>query len=367
MSTSAYRPIAPAEGQAPAPTVSPRAQRLQWVCLALLTGFAGFVLATKVQKVSAAASLGGAPFLDANASFAPHRRRRRDQPLLGLGIGRTGASSASFVLRSRRRSIKSQAAKAATRSVILVGSHFGLGNELLKRVFNDLCQRPRLALRCEAEWGGVHDLKSLASIKGRKKRRIVWLENNAGALRRTLRGLRTHAYNYRLVHLLWDPVEACVAQWPASLQTNMSFGTLCQQGLRMDGLPAFYKRAKRDRAHALQLRLEDLVGAKPPWRKLLKFLELPDKAADLSSIGSRAVSDLELRGRVHNSAAPGWVRDSLAGNASLMLSLREMRLALDYGLKGKGKATGLAAAATNPGRLLAAASNGDYRHESEGR
>ena len=68
------------------------------------------------------------------------------------------------------------------------------------------CQRSRLALRCESTWGGQHDLKSLASFKGRNKR-LVWLESDAESLLRTLRNLRAHALDYRLVHVLWDPMQ----------------------------------------------------------------------------------------------------------------------------------------------------------------
>ena len=50
----------------------------------------------------------------------------------------TKTPASSFVLRTPRRSIKKQAAKAATRSVLLIGSHFGVGNDLLKRVFGEL-------------------------------------------------------------------------------------------------------------------------------------------------------------------------------------------------------------------------------------
>ena len=142
---------------------------------------------------------------------------------------------------------------------VLIGSHFGLGNELLKRLFGDLvsplrgglsayesppsspqatgcssctysgdtllslvshvsspspcpcfcpplppppppvcspsqCQRSRLALRCEPV-GGAHDLKSLAAARLRK-RRLVWLESDAGKLLRTFRGVKAHASDF---------------------------------------------------------------------------------------------------------------------------------------------------------------------------
>ena len=160
------------------------------------------------------------------------------------------------------------------------------------------CQRPRLSLRCESVWGGPHDLKSLASVKGKKKR-IVWLEPDATRLLRTLRGVRSHASDFRLVHLVWDPLQACLAQWPhlqplgarpgivAAAENNMSLSmrslslsTACDT-LRLDAIPPLYKRAKRAgryKTRALQVRLEDLVGRNrgpPAWRQLFKFLGAP--------------------------------------------------------------------------------------------
>lgn len=336
-----YRPVAQLEdGQTPAAAPPPRTSRLQWVVLFALSLTAGVVLAKRVShRVSEATR--AAPLHDGNSTaLGAPRRRKRAPGYFAMGIGRMGTSS-SFVLRSRRRSIKLQVAKAATRRVILIGSHFGLGNELLKRVFGELCQKARLSLRCEAEWGGVHDLKALATTKGKKRKRLVWLENDAVSLRRTLRGLRTHASDFRLVHLVWDPLHACAAQWPLTLSPagNVSFSTLCHS-LRMEQLSSLYKRAKRDKMHALQLRLEDLVGRKAPWRQLFKFLELPEKEHDLSTLGSRAVTELDLRGRVLNSASPGWVGGAVATNATLMLTLRRLRRELDYHDKSSAGSTG---------------------------
>ena len=348
MPSSAYRPIALTEG-GPAPAApEPHAPRLQWVILFLLTLLAAALLGQKIVRVTetaaAAAAAGSVNGTDL-AAMAP-RRRKRPPGYFAMGMGRMGTSS-SFVLRSRRRSIKNQVAKAATRSVILVGSHFGLGTELLRQVFTELCQRSRLSLRCD-HLVGVHDLKSLASIKGPKKRRIVWLEKDASALRRTLRGLRAHAANFRMVHLLWDPMQACVAQWPLTLSHggNVSLETLCTQALRMEPLAAVYKAAKRHRTRSLQLRLEDMVGAHPkaPWRQLFKFLELQEKTsdaksskADLSGIGSRAVTSMHLRDRVLNTAAPIWAHDALEKNASLMHALRFFQRELDYGADDDGR------------------------------
>ncbi len=329
-----YRPVATQEGgaqQQPARATS----RLQWVLLFLLTAVASVVLYQRVQTTNMSTLLPPATsaLSQTNGTQAPRRRKRKGLGF-AMGMGRMGTSS-SFVLRSRRRSIKNQVAKAATRSVILVGSHFGLGTELLTKVFGELCQRARLSLRCESPLGGsVHDLKSLAAIKGKRKRRIVWLERDAGALRRTLRGLRAHAANFRLVHLLWDPMQACAAQWPATIAPhgpNVTMDSLCS-GLHMEKLSALYKRAKRHRTRSLQLRLEDIIGRqKQSWRQLSKFLELPDK--EVASVGTRAVSELGLRGRVLNSAAPAWVHESLAKNTTLSASLRKLRQDLEYSVE----------------------------------
>merc|ERR1719399_156522 len=69
-----------------------------------------------------------------------------------------------------------------------------------------------------------------------------------------------------------------------------------------------------------RLRLEDLVSKKNGpalWRQLFKFLQLQEKGSELSAEALALVQRLELRGRVHNRAAPGWVRARIAQNASL--------------------------------------------------
>lgn len=207
------------------------------------------------------------------------------------------------------------------------------------------CQRARLSLRCEATWGGTHDLKSLADFKGRKKR-LVWLESDAQGLLTTLKNLKAHTVNYRLVHVLWDPMQACMAQWPlaehpaparagtAAPAANASFSEACD-GLMLDSLMPLYRRAKRDRVRALQLRLEDLVTKKggvgaATWRSLFKFLELAQVSGDLTAVGTRAVSELELRAKVRNTNTPSWVRGAIGQNATHLARLRRMRRELDY-------------------------------------
>ena len=117
------------------------ASRVQWFFIGALTFAAAIILANKIGTqapvstwlVSPAASTYG----NGTMAFEQGKGRGRRERWARLSMGRMGASS-SFFLRSRRRSIKKQAAKAATRSVVLIGSHFGLGNELLKRLFGDL-------------------------------------------------------------------------------------------------------------------------------------------------------------------------------------------------------------------------------------
>ena len=98
----------------------------------------------------------------------------------------------------------------------------------------------------------------------------------------------------------------------------------------------------------LQPRLEELVSRRSAigaasWRQLFKFLELPQVSQDLTAIGQRAVSELELRGRVRNSAAPGWVHSTITANASLTQWLRRMRRELEYAKPKGGGGSGLSA------------------------
>jgi hypothetical protein len=65
----------------------------------------------------------------------------------------------------------------------------------------------------------------------------VWMERDAASLLQTLRGVSKFAYDLRFVHLLWDPREACVAQWPLTLGSgNVSLPSLCG-ALRQEELP----------------------------------------------------------------------------------------------------------------------------------
>ena len=75
--------------------------------------------------------------------------------------------------------------------------------------------------------------------------------------------------------------------------------------------------------------------------RLFKFLELPQVQGDLTAVGTRAVAELNLRGRVRNSAAPGWVHGEITRNASLHGWLRGLRREMEYAkVGGKGSGSG---------------------------
>jgi len=281
------------------------------------------------------------PGYSPHSTNATHRGKRYGKRRAFMSLGRMGTSSSfvnNFVLRSRRpKKFKAQKAKAATKSVVLVGSHFELGNALLEAVFRDLCGRPRLGLRCDRD-GATHrhDLKGLSGYKGRK--RLVWMDRDASSLLQTLRGVSKFAYDLRFVHLLWDPREACVAQWPLTLgSSNVSLPSLCG-ALRQEDLPPLYRRGKKREkgtrdVRALQLRLEELVAKKTgqaAWRQLFKFLGLQEKGGDLSLMAMATMQQQQLRSRVFNSGAPGWVREALAQNNTLHASLKKLRRQLEY-------------------------------------
>ena len=268
MACAEYRKVATAEGEEAEPTFAAVAERqpagracLQWACLLVLVLTGAVALGHDLLRPDASLLLQlRAPTASAvggNMTRGGGRRRRR-KFAMASALGRMGTSS-SFLLRSHRQRRK-HLAKAASRSVLLVGSHFELGNELLKGVFEDLCKKPRLALRCEAEWGGTHDLKSLAEYKG--KRRLVWLDQDASTLLSTYRSVGKYASNLQLLHLLWDPREACAAQWPHTLQSNHSLLELCH-GLKLEQLPPLYRRVKRDRAKGAVLQLRRAPRATP--------------------------------------------------------------------------------------------------------
>ena len=220
-----YRALGPAEGIAPSRRTGGTCGLVQCASLSLLIVAGVAMLATRPQSWPALPGYSG------HSSNATHRGRRYGKRRAFMSLGRMGTSSSfvnNFFLRSRRpKQFKAQKAKAATKSVVLVGSHFDLGNALLEPVFKDLCGRPRLGLRCDRD-GATHrhDLKGLSGYKGRK--RLVWMERDAASLLQTLRGVSKFAYDLRFIHVLWDPREACVAQWPLTLgSSNVSLPSLC--------------------------------------------------------------------------------------------------------------------------------------------
>jgi hypothetical protein len=80
------------------------------------------------------------------------------------------------------------------------------------------------------------------------------MERDAASLLQTLRGVSKFAYDLRFVHLLWDPREACVAQWPLTLGSgNVSLPSLCG-ALRQEARPPYSDRLTATAlATALQL------------------------------------------------------------------------------------------------------------------
>ena len=163
-----YRAVGQAEGVAPSRRTGATCGPVQCVSLTLLI-LSG--IAMLVSRPQAWPALPGYSLHNSNATHrgnAFHQRYGKRRAFMSLG--RMGTSSSfvnNFVLRSRRpKKFKAQKAKAATKSVVLVGSHFELGNALLETVFRDLCGRPRLGLRCDRD-GATHrhDLKGLSGYK----------------------------------------------------------------------------------------------------------------------------------------------------------------------------------------------------------
>ena len=187
---------------------SPLLQLLQWVCVICLILIGGVVLGAHHRGVS--------PGVLAQNTLAPHqgkglRKRKHQAPSFMWAFGSSGHQVGGPASpRSRRKAVKRQAAKAAKRSVLLIGSHFRQGNSVLEQLFDDWCAKPRLALRCENSWAGKHDLEALASHSGPWRRRLVWLERDAPTMLRTLRGVGKFTQHLQFVQLLWDPLDACV-------------------------------------------------------------------------------------------------------------------------------------------------------------
>ena len=156
-----YRAVGPAEGIAPSRRTGGTCGLVQCASLSLL------ILSGVAMLVTRPKSWPALPGYSPHSSNATHRGKRYGKRRAFMSLGRMGTSSSfvnNFMLRSRRpKKFKAQKAKAATKSVVLVGSHFEPGNALLETVFRDLCGRPRLGLRCDRD-GATHrhDLKGLS-------------------------------------------------------------------------------------------------------------------------------------------------------------------------------------------------------------
>ena len=160
-----YRALGSAEGVvAPSRRTGVACGLVQCASLSLLILSGVAMLVTRPQAWPAL------PGYSPHSTNATHRGKRYGKRRAFMSLGRMGTSSSfvnNFVLRSRRpKKFKAQKAKAATKSVVLVGSHFELGNALLEAVFRDLCGRPRLGLRCDRDGAThKHDLKGLSGYK----------------------------------------------------------------------------------------------------------------------------------------------------------------------------------------------------------
>ena len=95
----------------------------------------------------------------------------------------------------------------------------------------------------------------------------------------------------------------------------------------IDALMAFDADAEEE-IHLNEINQLFLVAKKTglaSWRTLFKFLGLPEKGADLSTMAVAAVAEQQMRSRVFNSGAPGWAREALAQNGTLHSSLKKLR------------------------------------------
>ena len=137
MTDSTYRPVSLTEADVdlPSPVLKPSQSRwayaLQSVLLFVLVATGGSILAGGVSRRLDQQARPSA-LLDVQNATLPQgsRRGKRAKRFQALALGRMGTSS-SFILRSHRQK-RRHAAKAASKSVLLVGSHFELGNELLQ-------------------------------------------------------------------------------------------------------------------------------------------------------------------------------------------------------------------------------------------
>jgi hypothetical protein len=303
-------------------------QLLQWVCVVCLILIGGVVLGAHHRGIS--------PGVLAQSTLAPsqgkvRKRKAHQTPSIMWAFGSSGHLGAQPTARSRRKAVKRQAAKAAKRSVLLIGSHFRQGSAVLEQLFDEWCAKPRLALRCENSWAGKHDLAALAAHNGPWRRRLVWLERDAPTMLRTLRGVSKFTQNVQFVQVVWDPLDACVGQWPLAQRSNRSVAAACA-GLRLDTLVPLHQRTKRDPKRAMTIALRELASvgtAEAALRRLVDFLALPDAGLDLEASAAKIVARLSPEVR---DAPPEWARAAVAQNSTLRSWLSGLRQALE--LKG---------------------------------
>jgi hypothetical protein len=300
------------------------ASACSWLCIGALLVLGGGMLRDRLLHHFGTSSvyealLGGD---GANNRSTPLGNNRRPVSLVPMSL----AGSLMADRRRQRRRWKASARPQA-RGVIVVGSHSALGMQVLRRVFGALCARPRLALWCE---GRTPD-----PDRARKLRRAgiatVRFERGASRLRAALRpppGSR--AAPTRVVALLWDPFEACVAEgrWADS---NASLATRCSS-LNAEEIGPLLRAVGKRRERAMVLRLGDVAGAEPialaKWRGMLHLLGVHEPGVHLASIAASAArNDREgsLKSKVRNTQAPAWAREAIRANATLSTALRRLR------------------------------------------
>lgn len=226
--------------------------------------------------------------------------------------------------RDRRRSKASS--RPQSRGIIVVGSHSALGMQVLRRVFGALCARPRLALWCEG--------RTADPDRARKLRRAgiatVRFERGSGRLRAALRPPPGRATPARVVALLWDPFEACVAEWRRA-ESNASLVARCAD-LDAEAIGPLLRAIEKKRERAMVLRMADIAGSESialaKWRGMLHLLGLHEKGVHLASIAASAARndrDGSLKSKVRNAHAPAWAREAIRANTTLSAALRRLR------------------------------------------
>jgi hypothetical protein len=293
------------------------ASACSWACIGALLLLGGGMLRDRVLHHFGSASvyqalLGG----DGNRTVS-----LRPVPLVPMSLA--GSLMAD---RRRERRRRKAPARPQAHSNIVVGSHSALGMQVLRRVFGALCARPRLALWCEK--------RASDPDRARKNRRsglaTVRFERGAGRLRAALRLPAGRGTPPVLVALLWDPLEACVAEWRRA-ESNISLAARCAD-LDAEAIGPLLRAVEKRRDRAMVLRMSDISGSEAialaKWRGMLHLLGLHEKGVHLASIAASAArNDREgsLKSRVRNARAPVWAREAIRANATLSATLRRLR------------------------------------------